>query len=77
MTNTRKKTNANAVGLFWSLAADLMSQHASVVEGTIMNGRCLRVGSEFLALADSARSLCSMPSRAADHYAKRPRFAPT
>ena len=29
-----------------------MSEHASVVEGTIMNGRCLRVGKECLALVD-------------------------
>jgi hypothetical protein len=45
----RKKTNANAVALSWNLAAELMSEHASVGEGTIMNGRCLRVGKEFLA----------------------------
>ena len=29
-----------------------MSEDARVVEGTIMNGRCLRVGEEFLALVD-------------------------
>jgi hypothetical protein len=38
--------------LFWELAAELMSEDAAVVEGTIMNGRCLRVGKEFLALVD-------------------------
>jgi hypothetical protein len=48
----KTKTNPDAVTLFWNLAADLMSEHASVVEGTIMNGRCLRVGKEFLALVD-------------------------
>lgn len=48
----RKKTNPDAVELFWHLAAELMSEHPSVVEGTIMNGRCLRVGKEFLALVD-------------------------
>lgn len=36
--------------LFWALASELQSQDSSVVEGTIMNGRCLRVGKEFLAL---------------------------
>lgn len=48
----RKTTNTNAVTLFWDLAADLISKYASVVEGTIMNGRCLRVGKGFLALVD-------------------------
>lgn len=38
--------------LFWELAAELQAQDDRVVEGTIMNGRCLRVGKEFLALAD-------------------------
>ena len=38
--------------LFWSLAAELKAEDARVVEGTIMNGRCLRVGKEFLALVD-------------------------
>jgi hypothetical protein len=52
MTKTRKKASASAVSLFWSLAADLMSEDTRVVEGTIMNGRCLRVGDEFLALVD-------------------------
>ena len=39
----------NATDLFWELAAELQ---ARVVEGTIMNGRCLRVAGEFLALVD-------------------------
>jgi hypothetical protein len=38
--------------LFWELAAELQAEDSRVVEGTIMNGRCLRVGSEFLALVD-------------------------
>jgi hypothetical protein len=38
--------------LFWALASELQSQESSVVESTIMNGRCLRVGEEFLALVD-------------------------
>ena len=38
--------------LFWALASELQSQESSVIEGTIMNGRCLRVGEEFLALVD-------------------------
>jgi hypothetical protein len=48
----KKRTNADAVTMFWDLAAELMSAHPNVVEGTIMNGRCLRVGEEFLALVD-------------------------
>lgn len=52
MTKTREKASASAVALFWSLAADLMSEDARVVEGTIMNGRCLRVGEAFLALVE-------------------------
>jgi hypothetical protein len=42
----------NADELFWQLAAELQSKDPRVVEGTIMNGRCLRVGKEFLALVD-------------------------
>jgi hypothetical protein len=38
--------------LFWRLAAELQSDDSRIVEGTIMNGRCLRVGKEFLALVD-------------------------
>lgn len=38
--------------LFWQLAAELQATDPRIVEGTIMNGRCLRVGPEFLALAD-------------------------
>jgi hypothetical protein len=38
--------------LFWKLAAELGAKDSRVVEGTIMNGRCLRVGKEFLALCD-------------------------
>lgn len=38
--------------LFWELAAELQAEDARVLEGTIMNGRCLRVGEEFLALVD-------------------------
>ncbi len=38
--------------LFWELAAELREQDARVVEGTIMQSRCLRVGKEFLALVD-------------------------
>ena len=42
----------NAEHLFWQLAAELMADDPRVVEGTIMNGRCLRLGTEFLALVD-------------------------
>jgi len=38
--------------LFWELADELKAAEPRVVEGTIMNGRCLRVGKEFLALVD-------------------------
>ena len=38
--------------LFWELAARLQSEDDRIVEGTIMNSRCLRVGKEFLALID-------------------------
>src|SRR3954462_13834658 len=38
--------------LFWRLAAELQAEDPRIVEGTIMNGRCLRVGREFLALVD-------------------------
>ena len=38
--------------LFWKLAADFQSDDDRIVEGTIMNGPCLRVGKEFLALVD-------------------------
>jgi hypothetical protein len=41
-----------AEDLFWELAAELQAEDRRVVEGTIMNGRCLRVGKEFLALVD-------------------------
>jgi hypothetical protein len=42
----------NAEQLFWKLASELQAEDDRVVEGTIMNGRCLRVGAEFLALVD-------------------------
>ncbi|MFZ5896245.1 MAG: hypothetical protein ACOY0T_34640 [Myxococcota bacterium] len=38
--------------VFWQLAAELRREDARVNESTIMNGRCLRVGKEFLALVD-------------------------
>jgi hypothetical protein len=38
--------------LFWSLAAELRAADPRIVESTIMNGRCLRVGKQFLALVD-------------------------
>ena len=38
--------------LFWQLADELQRKDPRVQEGTIMNGRCLRVGKEFLALVD-------------------------
>ena len=41
-----------AEDLFWKLAAELECEDPRIHEGTIMNGRCLRVGTEFLALVD-------------------------
>ena len=38
--------------LFWQIAAELQRYDPRIQEGTIMNGRCLRVGKEFLALVD-------------------------
>lgn len=38
--------------VFWALADELHRADPRVVEGTIMGGRCLRVGAEFLALVD-------------------------
>ena len=38
--------------LFWKLADALRADHPRIIEGTIMNGKCLRVGKEFLALVD-------------------------
>ena len=41
----------SATELFWEIAEELQTEDPRVVEGTIMGGRCLRVGAEFLALA--------------------------
>jgi hypothetical protein len=46
------KSEAGAHALFWELAAELQQSDPRIEEGTIMNGRCLRVGKEFLALVD-------------------------
>lgn len=43
---------SSAEELFWRLAAELRRRDPRIQEGTIMNGRCLRVGKEFLALVD-------------------------
>lgn len=51
-----RKADTDAVALFWDLAAELMSEYPSVLEGTIMGGRCLRVGEAFLALVDYKES---------------------
>ena len=37
--------------LFWQLVAELQAEDARIVESTIMNGRCARVGEEFLAFS--------------------------
>ncbi|MEO0600066.1 MAG: hypothetical protein AAF211_01445 [Myxococcota bacterium] len=41
-------SDSQAEALFWQIAAELQAEDERVVEGTIMNGRCLRVGKEFL-----------------------------
>lgn len=38
--------------LFWELVDELRAEDPRVDEGTIMGGRCARVGGEFLALVD-------------------------
>jgi hypothetical protein len=38
--------------LFWHLAAGLQRDNPRIQEATIMGGRCLRFGKEFLALVD-------------------------
>ena len=57
--STRRRTTRGGVTasaapeeLFWKLAVELRKRDRRIVEGTIMNGRCLRVGDEFLALVD-------------------------
>lgn len=58
----------NPNDLFWELAAELQARDPRVVEGTIMNGRCLRVGKEFLALVDYKDSglVVKLPSARVD-----------
>ena len=57
-TKTTKKRTAHEHApsphgeLFWSLIDALRAEDARVVEGTLMGGRCARVGEEFLALVD-------------------------
>lgn len=45
-------TKQSPQAVFWELAEALADEDPRIVEGTIMNGRCLRVGKEFLALCD-------------------------
>jgi hypothetical protein len=54
-SKTRAEDEVNRGGterLFWELVAELMTVNPDLEEGTIMNGRCVRVGKEFLALVD-------------------------
>jgi hypothetical protein len=46
----KRKETSNK--LFWSLFSELQKDDKRIVEGTIMKGRCARVGKEFLALPD-------------------------
>jgi len=39
-------------GLFWELIEEFQLEDERVEEGTIMGGRCARVGGEFLGLVD-------------------------
>lgn len=48
----RRSEEAATERLFWELGSELMAEDPAVVEGTIMNGSCLRVGQDFLALVD-------------------------
>ncbi len=48
----RRDDGSGSERLFWDLGRALMARDGDVMEGTIMNGRCLRVGKEFLALVD-------------------------
>jgi hypothetical protein len=52
MKSDKHRVTSRAEALFWELAGELQDEDRRVVEGTIMSGRCLRVGKEFLALAD-------------------------
>ena len=47
-----KKTKATAEDVFWELIDELRADDPRVDEGTIMGGRCARVGGEFLGLVD-------------------------
>lgn len=38
--------------LFWQLATELAKKDPRIIDGTIMNGPCLRVEKEFLALVN-------------------------
>ncbi len=51
-TTSAAASSSAASQLFWRLAFELQQEDPRVVEGTIMSGRCLRVGAEFLALCD-------------------------
>ncbi len=42
--------SADADSVFWELIEEIQAEDPRLVEGTIMNGRCARVGKEFLAL---------------------------
>ncbi len=58
MTNTpRKQTSAES--LFWDLIHELREHDNRIEEGTIMGGRCARVGGEFLGLVDYKNSAWS------------------
>jgi len=42
----------NPETLFWQIATELKADDPRIVQGSIMNSPCLRVGKEFLALVD-------------------------
>jgi len=64
--------STSAEALFWRLAAELQRADPRIEEGTIMNGRCLRVGKEFLALVDCKGSglVVKLPKARVDELIK-------
>ncbi len=62
-------TDERDVALFWDLVDELRADDPRIEEGTIMGGRCARVGGEFLALVDFKNSglVVKLPRDRVDH----------
>ena len=43
-------SDTHAEATFWDLAAELQADDPAVAEGTLMGGRCMRVGGEFFSM---------------------------